>query len=116
MLCEKGYDFEILENGLVSATPPVRLLEREACGESFYVHQVRDEQERIYKSIPEDVRASCHEEHRKNWICSILMRDDEKKYRPVEMLSVVKRTYVRRLTLNGRKPAQIGGTVSVRKG
>ena len=37
---KKGYDFEILENGLVSGNGlPVRLLEREACGESFYVQQ-----------------------------------------------------------------------------
>lgn len=36
---KKGYDFEILEKRLgFWQRLPVRLLEREACGESFYVH------------------------------------------------------------------------------
>ena len=51
----------------------------------------------------------------KNWICSILMRM-MRKSTALSVVSVVKRTSVRRVTLNGRKPAQIGGTVSVRKG
>ena len=48
----------------------------------------------------------------KNWMRSSLMR----KSTAPSVVSVAKRTSVRRVTLNGRKPAQIGGTVSVRKG
>ena len=113
---KKGYDFEILENGLVSGNASqYGSWNVKHAANHFTSIQVRDEQERIYKSIPEDVRASCREEHREELDMLYFDEDDEKKYRPVERIR--SEAYMRaQADPEWRKPAQIGGTASVRKG
>ena len=53
----------------------------------FTSSKVRDEQERIYESIPEDVRASCREEHREELNALKFDEAHEEKYRPVRRIS-----------------------------
>ena len=60
---KKGYDFEILENGWVSGkAAQYGLWNVKHVANHFTFLKVGEEQDRIYKSIPEDVRASCREE------------------------------------------------------
>ena len=81
---KKGYDFEILENGLVSGNASeYGLWNVKHVANHFTSSKVGEEQERIYKSIPEDVRVSCREEHREELDMLYFDEDDEKKYRPV---------------------------------
>ena len=81
---KKGYDFEILENGWVSGNASqYGSWNVKHAANHFTSSKVRDEQERIYESIPEDVRASCREEHREELDMLYFDEDDEKKYRPV---------------------------------
>ena len=62
---KKGYDFEILENGWVSSgASQYGSWNVKHAANHFTSSKVREEQERIYESIPEDVRVSCREEHR----------------------------------------------------
>ena len=106
---KKGYDFEILENGLVSGNASqYGSWNVKHAANHFTSSKVREEQERIYESIPEDVRASCREEHREELDMLYFDEADEKKYSP-SVVSVAKRTSVRRLTLNGRKPLRLVG-------
>ena len=80
---KKGYDFEILENGLVSGNASqYGSWNVKHAANHFTSIQVRDEQERIYKSIPEDVRASCREEHREELDMLYLMRMMRKSTAP----------------------------------
>ena len=84
---KKGYDFEILENGWVSGdASQYGSWNVKHAANHFTSIQVRDEQERIYKSIPEDVRASCREEHREELDMLYFDVADEEKYRPVERI------------------------------
>ena len=84
---KKGYDFEILENGLVSGNASqYGSWNVKHAANHFTSIQVRDEQERIYKSIPEDVRVSCREEHREELDMLYFDVADEEKYRPVERI------------------------------
>ncbi|OFJ98628.1 MULTISPECIES: hypothetical protein [Rothia] len=85
---KKGYDFEILENGLVSGNASqYGSWNVKHAANHFTSSKVREEQERIYESIPEDVRASCREEHREELDMLYFDEADEKKYRPVGRIS-----------------------------
>ena len=84
---KKGYDFEILENGLVSGNASqYGSWNVKHAANHFTSSKVREEQERIYESIPEDVRASCREEHREELDMLYFDVADEEKYRPVERI------------------------------
>ena len=81
---KKGYDFEILENGWVSGkAAQYGLWNVKHVANHFTFLKVGEEQDRIYKSIPEDVRASCREEHREELDMLYFDVADEEKYRPV---------------------------------
>ena len=85
---KKGYDFEILENGFVSGdASQYGSWNVKHAANHFTSSKVREEQERIYESIPEDVRASCREEHREELDMLYFDEADEKKYRPVGRIS-----------------------------
>lgn len=78
---KKGYDFEILENGWVSGdASQYGLWNVKHAANHFTSSKVREEQSRIYDSIPEDVKASCREGHREELDA---LKFDEEKYRPV---------------------------------
>ena len=82
---KKGYDFEILENGWVSrGASQYGSWNVKHAANHFTSIKVRKEQSRIYDSIPEDVRASCREEHREELNA---LKFDEEKYRPVGRIS-----------------------------
>ena len=82
---KKGYDFEILENGWVSGdASQYGLWNVKHAANHFTSSKVREEQSRIYESIPEDVKASCREEHREELDA---LKFDEEKYRPVGRIS-----------------------------
>lgn len=81
---KKGYDFEILENGWVSGdASQYGSWNVKHVANHFTSSKVREEQSRIYDSIPEDVKASCREEHREELNA---LKFDEEKYRPVERI------------------------------
>ena len=82
---KKGYDFEILENGWVShGASQYGSWNVKHAANHFTSIKVRKEQSRIYESIPEDVKASCREEHREELNA---LKFDEEKYRPVGRIS-----------------------------
>lgn len=82
---KKGYDFEILENGWVSGdASQYGSWNVKHAANHFTSSKVREEQYRIYESIPEDVKASCREEHREELDA---LKFDEEKYRPVGRIS-----------------------------
>ena len=82
---KKGYDFEILENGWFSGdASQYGLWNVKHAANHFTSSKVREEQSRIYESIPEDVKASCREEHREELDA---LKFDEEKYRPVGRIS-----------------------------
>lgn len=85
---KKGYDFEILENGLVSGNASqYGSWNVKHAANHFTSSKVREEQERIYESIPEDVKDSCREEHREELDALKFDEADEEKYRPVRRIS-----------------------------
>lgn len=85
---KKGYDFEILENGFVSGdASQYGSWNVKHAANHFTSSKVREEQSRIYDSIPEDVKASCREEHREELDMLYFDEADEKKYRPVRRIS-----------------------------
>ena len=85
---KKGYDFEILENGFVSGdASQYGSWNVKHAANHFTSSKVREEQYRIYDSIPEDVRASCREEHREELNALKFDEADEEKYRPVRRIS-----------------------------
>ena len=89
---KKGYDFEILENGWVSGNASqYGSWNVKHAADHFTSSKVREEQERVDESM---------------------MR----KSTALSVVSVAKRTSVRRVTLNGRKPAQNGGPACVNVG
>ncbi|MCP8996033.1 hypothetical protein [Rothia sp. P3C3.S176] len=82
---KKGYNFEILENGWVSGNASQYGSWNVKHAANHYTSsKVREEQSRIYESIPEDVKASCREEHREELDA---LKFDEEKYRPVGRIS-----------------------------
>lgn len=82
---KKGYNFEILENGWVSGdASQYGLWNVKHAANHYTSSKVREEQSRIYESIPEDVKASCREEHREELDA---LKFDEEKYRPVGRIS-----------------------------
>ena len=85
---KKGYDFEILENGFVSGdASQYGSWNVKHAANHFTSSKVREEQSRIYDSIPEDVKASCREEHREELNALKFDEADEEKYRPVRRIS-----------------------------
>ena len=85
---KKGYDFEILENGWVSrGASQYGSWNVKHAANHYTSSKVREEQSRIYDSIPEDVRASCREEHREELNALKFDEADEEKYRPVRRIS-----------------------------
>ena len=85
---KKGYDFEILENGWVSGdASQYGSWNVKHAANHFTSSKVREEQSRIYDSIPEDVKASCREEHREELNALKFDEADEEKYRPVRRIS-----------------------------
>ena len=85
---KKGYDFEIVENGWVSrGASQYGSWNVKHAANHFTSSKAREEQHRIYDSIPEDVRASCREEHREELDALKFDEADEEKYRPVRRIS-----------------------------
>ena len=80
----------------------------------FTSSKVREEQYRIYESIPEDVKDSCREEHREELDALKFDEADEEKYRPVRRISG--EAYQRAQgDPEWKKARSDGGTVSVRR-